>query len=287
MSRYDAHLALLALALTALTACGSGAPREEGAAAGEEGQQPAAAAPAVDPATAATITGRVAFEGTPPAPQPIDMSEEPSCAAKHPGGAKSEDVVVNNGALQNVFLYVKEGLGDRTFPTPAEGVVIDQHGCTYVPHVLGLQVGQKLVIRNSDGILHNINAKPKVNRGFNISQPTNMESTRTFAAPEVMIPVECDVHGWMRAYIGVLPHPYFAVSGPDGSFTIAGLPPGTYTIEAWHERFGTQTAQVTVGAAETKEVAFTFRPSATAAVPLGRPIDLHDHGTGTAHTGGR
>ncbi|HEX6938335.1 MAG TPA: carboxypeptidase regulatory-like domain-containing protein, partial [Longimicrobiales bacterium] len=248
--------------------------------------------PPVDPATAATITGRVVFEGTPPAMARIDMSEEATCAAKHPNGAFVEEVVVNdNGTLRNVFVYVKEGLGDRKFPTPAEPVVLDQSGCVYHPHVLGIQVGQTLTIRNSDGLLHNINARPSMNRPFNISQPTTMETSRTFATPEVMVPVACDVHGWMQAYIGVLEHPYFATTGADGTFRLAQLPPGDYVVEAWHERYGTQTVNVTVGASETKEIEFRFAAStvANAVVPLGAPVDPHHHATdgrGAAAAGG-
>ncbi|MDO8665564.1 MAG: carboxypeptidase regulatory-like domain-containing protein, partial [Gemmatimonadales bacterium] len=147
-----------------------------------------------------------------------------------------------------------------TFPTPA-AVEINQDGCVYLPHVFGAQVGQTITIRNSDGLLHNIKAVPTTNRGFNISQPTNMTTERAFASSEIMVPLQCNVHSWMNAFVGVLPHPYFSVSGADGTFRIGRLPPGTYEIEAWHERLGPQTQTVTVGASETKDVAFTFRGS--------------------------
>ena len=137
-------------------------------------------------------------------------------------------------------------------------MTLDQDGCRYHPHVLGIQAGQTLAIKNSDGILHNIKAKAKANRPFNISQPTVMTSTKTFDKPEVMVALECNVHGWMHAWLGVLPHPFFGVSGADGSFTLKGLPPGTYTIEAWHEKYGTQTATVTVAGSETKTTDFSF-----------------------------
>jgi len=148
--------------------------------------------------------------------------------------------------------------------------------------VLALQTGQTLAIENSDGILHNINTTPEVNRGFNISQPVEMTTEREFSQPEVMIPVKCDVHGWMEAYIGVQDHPYMAVSGPDGSFTIENLPPGTYTIETWHEAYGVQTAEVTVAAQETGEAMFTYSADmAGRHVPLGEPLVLHrEHATG-------
>jgi hypothetical protein len=249
------------VALVLVGACGKG---QEGAGAGGGGGGAPAAATAfpVDTTTAATVTGRVAFTGSKPAPQKIDMGEEPTCAQKHSGGAYTETVVVNdNGTLRNVFVYVKSGVpANLTFPVPPP-IEIDQNGCMYSPHVFGIQVGQTLNIKNSDGILHNIKAKPTTNRPFNISQPTTMTTPRTFREAEasVIVPMECNVHSWMNAYVGVLPHPYFSVSGADGTFSIRRLPPGTYTIEAWHEKYGTQTQTVTAGAKETKQVSFTFR----------------------------
>ncbi len=233
--------------------------------------------PAVSPDSAATITGRVAFQGTPAAADPIDMAEEPTCAEQHTEPAMSETAIVNgNGTLKNVFVYVKEGLGERTFPAATEAVTIDQEGCQYHPHVLAIQVGQPLSIKNSDGILHNINSQPTQNQGFNISQPVEMTTERTFSTGEVMIPVKCDVHGWMEAYIGVQNHPYMAVTGDDGTFTLENLPPGTYVIEAWHEQYGTQTQNVTIGPQESQEVSFSFSSEmAGRAVPLGEPLVLH------------
>ena len=282
ITRRAAEVLTTWLIVLAPLACG-GDEAGDGEAASEA---PAAeAGPAVQVANAATVRGQVQFQGTAPAGEPIDMSEEPTCAEKHTGGPVAETVVANqNGTLRNVFVYVKEGLPAQPHPAPAATVEIDQQGCVYRPHVLGVQTGQKLLIKNSDGLLHNINAKPSANRGFNISQPRNMESTRTFTTKEVMIPVECDVHGWMKAYIGVLDHPYFAVTGEDGSFSIGNLPPGTYVLEAWHEKYGTQTMSVTVGPDESKDANFTYNASMAsgAVVPLGRPIDLHDH-SGSAH----
>jgi plastocyanin len=266
-------LATLALPFL-LAACGGGDDASTGGAAATGDAE------TVDPAEAAVITGVVHFEGAAPPPEPVDMSDEPTCAAKHPGGAARERVAVNdNGTLRNVFVYVKEGLGDRRFATPQDAVLIDQEGCVYQPHVTGVQTGQQITFRNSDGLLHNINARPQANRSFNISQPQNMDSQRTFNQPEVMIPIRCDVHGWMESYIGVLPHPYFAVTAGDGSFRLENLPPGDYTIEAWHERYGTQTVQVSVGPQQTAETAFTFNAgmAAAAVVPLGAPVDPHDH----------
>ena len=210
----------------------------------------------------ATISGKVKFTGARPTNPKIDMSEEAACKAKYPTAPTAETVIVNaNGTLSNVFVYVKAGLpAGATYPVPTTPVTLDQNGCRYHPHVLGIQVGQSLNIKNSDPLLHNIKAKAVKNRPFNVSQPnvTATPTVRTFNAPEVMVPLECNVHGWMNAWLGVLPHPFFAVTGADGSFSIKGLPPGTYTIEAWHEKYGTQTATVTVAGAAPKTQDFTF-----------------------------
>jgi hypothetical protein len=208
----------------------------------------------------ATVTGKIKFTGAKPANPKLDMSEEAACAKKYTSAPTAETVVGNAGVLGNVFVYVKSGLpANAGGAAPTTPVVIDQEGCRYHPHVLGIRVGQPLEIRNSDPLLHNIKAKPTKNRPFNISQPTaGMKTLRTFSAPEVMVPLECNVHGWMNAYVGVLPHSFFAVSGTDGSYTIQGLPAGTYEIEAWHEKYGTQTASVTVPATGSKTQDFTF-----------------------------
>src|SRR5216110_1349407 len=207
-----------------------------------------------------TISGKMKLTGAKPAMPKIDMTEEPKCKAKYQGVPTEETVVVNaNGTLADVFVYVKSGLpASYKGPAPAGPVTLDQDGCRYHPHVLGILVGQALSIKNSDGILHNIKAKGTKNRPFNISQPSVMSSDRTFTAPEVMVPLECNVHGWMHAWLAVLPHPFFSVTGSDGAFTIKGLPPGTYTVEAWQEKYGTQTATVTVAGSETKTADFSF-----------------------------
>jgi plastocyanin len=251
-------LSTLSLGLI-LVGCGGGEKAAE-----KPAEAPAAAPAAtatVDPATAGEIAGKISFEGAKPTPQRIRMDAVPACTEKSKEPKFTEEVVVNdNGTLRNVFVYVKEGLGDKNFPIPAEDVELDQSGCTYVPHVVGLMAGQKLRVKNTDPTNHNVHPLPKDNREWNQSQPPgSADLEESFPRPEVMIPVKCNVHPWMKAYIGVTKHPFHAVSGPDGTFSIKGLPPGDYTIEAWHEKYGTQTMKVTVGPKETKTADFSFK----------------------------
>ena len=264
-----------ALMLLVMSGCGGG---DGGGASGGGGAGGGAAVEnPVDAATAGNIAGSIVFEGDAPSMDVIDMAGEAVCAAKHSSTPMTEGVVVNgNGTLANVFVYVKEGLETLQFPTPA-AALLDQDGCVYIPHVLGVMVDQDITIRNSDGLLHNINASPNEQRGFNTSQPVNMESTRSFGTAEVMVPLRCDVHGWMGAYVGVLHHPFHSVSNNSGAFNLSTLPPGEYVIEAWHERYGTQTQTATVTTGQTTEVTFTFSASMAqnAVVPLGAPVDLH------------
>ncbi|GBC78067.1 hypothetical protein HRbin08_01553 [bacterium HR08] len=204
------------------------------------------------------IAGVVNFTGQPPQRRRIQMDADPVCAQKNPN-ALSEEVIVNNGKLQNVFVYVKSGLEKYSFAVPAEEVVLDQNGCMYRPHVLGVMANQNVKIITSDPTNHNIHPTPKNNPEWNVNQPPGSDPIiRSFPRPEVMIPVKCNQHPWMRAYIGVLRHPFHAVSKEDGSFEIKGLPPGEYEIEAWHERYGAQVAKVTVGPKETKQIEFTY-----------------------------
>ena len=229
---------------------------------GQQDAPPPAAAPAVatpvDPATAGSIRGTVTVTGTPPAAEVVNTASDPYCERQ--GEVRTETVVVGNGAgLQNVFVYVKDGLGNRVFATPTAPVVLDQRGCRYTPRVLGVQVGQPFEILSSDDTLHNVHAMPSNNREFNKAhQAAGIRHTHTFSAVEVMVPFKCDVHKWMNAWVGVLDHPFYAVTSADGAFELAGLPPGTYTVEAWHERLGTQTRTVTVGEQQTADAAFTF-----------------------------
>lgn len=213
-------------------------------------------------ANAGDITGKVTFDGTAPKPARIMMNADPKCMVQHKDPLYSEEVVVNkNNTLRNVMIYVKDGLGNKTFSPPAQKALFDQKGCRYVPHVLGVQVGQDVEIRNDDPTLHNVHSISKENPQFNIAQPKQgMTMVRKFDKPETF-KVKCEVHPWMSAYIGVFNHPYFAVTGDDGSFTLKSLPPGEYTIEAWHERYGTRTAKVKVERSGSATANFSFAPS--------------------------
>ena len=257
----------LGLALATSVACGGSQQTTNGSG------TPAASSTSgsgqkVDPATAADVKGTVSVNGAVPANAPIRMNADPVCAQSVTSPQDMETYVVGKDgkSLGNVFVYVKDGLGNYVFDAPTQPVRVDQRNCRYHPHVFGIQVGQPLEILNSDPTLHNIHAVAKNNREFNNGQPIqNMKTTHTFTAPEVMVPFKCDVHGWMNAFVGVLNHPYFAVTDAGGTFTLKSLPPGTYTIEAWHEKLGTQTQTVTVGASETKAIAFTFTAPAASA----------------------
>jgi len=177
----------------------------------------------------------------------------------HPGGLERQTVDTSGGGLRDVLVYVKSGVSG-TYPAPTEPVLLDQKGCMYHPHIITVQAGQPLKIRNSDDTLHNIHPRPVVNQEFNIGQPRQgMESTKTFDKAEVPIPVGCDVHPWMRSYIAVLNHPFFAVTKEDGTYEIKGLPPGEYEIEAWHEKLKNQTQKVTLKDGEKAKADFTYK----------------------------
>ena len=267
---YLATVSAASLALVLTSACGGkddddDRPKAAGAQKPAEGGAAPAAAPAAAGPTAgamgtASISGKITFDGPVPASEKIKMSSDAFCVKSHTGEVSKDDVLVGaDKGLANVFVYVKSGI-NGTYPPPTTPAVIDQKGCTYHPHVFGMVAGQSLDILNSDATLHNIHALPEKNDAFNLGMPVQgMKYTKKFDKPEVMIRIKCDVHGWMSSFCGVLPHPFFAVSGADGSFTIKDLPAGTYTLEAWHEKFGTQTLQVTVGDKETKTAPFTFK----------------------------
>jgi len=247
-------------AVLAVAACGGEGPSPASSApqAGTPGAAPAAPTDTAD--GPGVITGTTLFDGSAPPPRVVPMDADPLCKPE-PGATTSEQLLVGPGnGLRNVFVYVKDGLGTRTYAVPTTPVVLDQKGCRYVPHVFGVQVGQPVSISNSDPALHNVHAIPKVNREFNFSQsPKVPPAPRTFTAPEVMVSFRCDVHGWMNAFAGVVPHPFFAVTKEDGSFEIKGLPPGTYIIEAWHEQLGTQTQSVVVDGQAPAKVSLSFK----------------------------
>ncbi|MBI4432015.1 MAG: hypothetical protein HY592_00835 [Candidatus Omnitrophica bacterium] len=216
-------------------------------------------ASAFDPATAATLSGKVTFAGEAPPARELFIKGNPECSAFHKGPLHSEELMVQNGNLQNAFVYVKEGLEGMSFPTPATPVTISNKRCVYVPHVAGVQVGQEVIFLNEDPTLHNIHSFSKNSSGFNLGLPfQGMKTKKTFSAPEVMVTLKCDVHPWMLGYVGVLPHPYFAVSDAQGNFEIKNLPPGEYLIEAWHEKLGVQSQTIRVEPREKKTLTLSF-----------------------------
>ena len=249
-----------------VSACGGGNETSNTSA---EPSAPAAtpAGTKVDASNGRNVTGTVTLDGMAPKNEPIRMNADPVCVKEAKGPQFQETYVVGDDgtSLGNVFVYVKDGLGNYVYDTPTDLARIDQKQCRYTPHVFGVRVGQPLEIQNSDPTLHNIHAQPKANQEFNNGQPIQgMKMTHTFTAKEVMVPFKCDVHGWMSAYIGVLDHPYFAVTDKSGKFELKTLPPGSYTIEAWHEKLGAQEQKVTLGEKESKEVNFAFKPAGAA-----------------------
>ncbi|MGB7022913.1 MAG: carboxypeptidase regulatory-like domain-containing protein [Candidatus Acidiferrales bacterium] len=231
---------------------------------GEE--QPAGASAAkktVDMSTVGSVSGVVKLDGTAPKFKPINMSADPYCVKANKNPVYPDQVVTGPGnSLANVVVYVKTGAEDYSFPTPSESVTLDQKDCMYTPHIVALMVGQELKVVNSDDTTHNIHPTPADNREWNKSQPPHAAAiTDTFARPEVAIPVKCNVHPWMKGYIAVMANPYYAVTDKDGKFELKNLPPGTYTIEAWQEKYGVVDQTVTIGAKESKTSDFTFKAS--------------------------
>jgi plastocyanin len=250
---------LLPLAASAFLLIGCGGSPTQSA----RQEEVPAPAPAAAPAGEGVITGRVIFAGAKPVMKPLtSMDANPQCLNQHGGKPPlSEEVVVNaDGTLKNVFLYVKSGLPEQSWPVPPARAHLDQVKCIYTPHVLGLMVGQELEITNSDPVNHNIHPIPMENREWNESQPPQGDAKiKTFAKPELKIPFKCNVHPWMRAYVHVVPHPFFAVTGDDGKFEIKGLPPGEYVIEAVHEKYPPQEIKVKVEGATPAVADFTFK----------------------------
>jgi plastocyanin len=243
---------LLSLATVVGAGCGGGEPPPP------PPRQPTP----LDLATTGTIGGTVRVTGTPPAMKEIRFGSFAECAAQHSGTVYAGDVLVRDGLVQNAFVYVADGLGQRVFAIPGAPVEIDQRGCLYEPRVAGAQVGQLIKFVNSDPALHNVHGTPRGSPSWNfVLARAGLAREIRIDRPEVMVSVRCDLHPWMQGWIGVVDHPYFAVTGPDGAFRLAGVPPGTYTVTAWHERFGTQSRPVTVPERGAAGVAFDFTAS--------------------------
>jgi len=214
-----------------------------------------------DASAEATLSGVVKFEGSQPVATRINMAADPTCLKMHPAPVVSEEVVIGtNQALKNVIVYISDELGNRTFDAPAEPVVFEQRGCTYNPHILGMRARQTLKVTNSDPTTHNIHPAPQNNREWNMSQPPGSSPIEETFAREEIIPVKCNVHPWMKGYIAVFKHPYFAITGKDGSFALKNIPPGEYTIQAWHEKYGVLTQKVNLAPNRSQEVQFIFKP---------------------------
>lgn len=251
--------AFLAAGSLLLAGCGGGG---EMAPAGESTPAPSETAStptASAPMGSAVISGTVTFTGEVPDLKPIDMSADPTCAAKHDTPVMPDMLLLGDGnTMGNIFVHVTNP-PEGNYTAPSEPAVIDQRGCQYHPHVIGVMAGQPLEFKNSDGLLHNVHGLPNENRPFNLGMPATLtESSVTLNRPEPLFHVKCDVHPWMQAYVAVMDNPYFAVTGKDGHFSIEGLPAGTYTVEAWHERLGTKTAEVTVTDGGTATADFSF-----------------------------
>jgi plastocyanin len=245
--------ALLGVAL--LAGCGKKESTEEQPAAAPTAAAPAAAP--IDPATAASVSGTVKLDGEAPKAVRIDMSQDPACT----GTNTSENVVASGGHLANVFVYVKEGLGNRTFDIPKEAITLNQSGCKYHPHMLGVMANQTIKIVNNDPTTHNIHPTPKDNREWNESQPPQSAALeKNFAREEILLPVKCNQHPWMKMYVNVVKSPFYAVTGQDGKYEIKGLPPGDYTLAFVQEKLGEQDVKVTLAAKDSKTVDATFKP---------------------------
>jgi plastocyanin len=243
---------VLLLSFCVFTACNQQKNGEQSHAGAASGPPPAP----IDPATVASVSGTVHFEGAAPEAVPIDMSNDPACK----GDNKAETVVVNDGKLANVFVYVKDGLDNRTFPAPANAIAIDQTGCRYQPHMAGMMVGQKLDIRNDDPTEHNVHAIGMQNAQWNESQmPKAAAIEKSFDQPEIMLPIKCNQHPWMKMYVNVVANPFYAVTDAAGKFEINGLPPGDYTIAFVQEKLGEQDQKIALTAKDKKTLDISFK----------------------------
>lgn len=221
---------------------------------------PAVVPTPIDPATSGTIRGAVRFKGVPPPNPKLPIGGSPECAAHHAGDVLDEVVLVKDGRLRNAFVYVKSGLEKHAFAWPREPVRIANKACLYVPRVAGAQVHQLVEFVNEDASDHNIHGYPAAGPFNRWLRGRGTSTSLKLRSPEVMIQLRCDIHPWMRGWLGALPHPYFAVTGEDGAFAFKGLPPGTYGIAAWHEKYGEKTATATLGASGEVVVDFDVIP---------------------------
>jgi plastocyanin len=221
---------------------------------------------AVDPATAGSISGTVELDGAAPRMKPINMAAEPACAKQHATPVTSQEVLVGkDGALENVVVYLKGDFSKYKFDAPQAAATMTQKGCMYDPHVVVLETGQSLQVVNADPVTHNIHPLPKDNREWNESQPPGAPAiNQSFPHEEIAIPVKCNIHPWMKGYIAVFDHPYFTVTGKDGAFDLKNVPPGDYTLVAWHELYGTSEQPVTIGAKESKMLRIAFHAASAA-----------------------
>jgi hypothetical protein len=226
----------------------------------EESAEPPAPTVVVDPSTAGSISGTVRLDGAPPVFKPINMSAEAACVQANPSAVVPPIVVTGaHGALASVVVYVKSGLGSYRFDIPSTPVVLDQKGCMYEPRILAVMTRQPYEVHNEDQTIHNVHPMPRVNRPWNKSEPVGDPPIEAnFTKPELAIPIACNIHPWMRAYMFVFADPYFAITPKTGEFELKGIPPGTYVIEAWQERFGRQDQTVTLGPKESKTLDFVF-----------------------------
>jgi plastocyanin len=239
-------------------ACGTQTPSASAAA-----DAPAASASQgkkVDPATAGSVSGKVTLSGPAPAPEMMHVAVDQTCIQAMGTTAKSDAILVGaDGAIENAFVYIKDAMSDYTFDVPTTPVVLDQKGCRYSPRIFGVRVGQPLEMVNSDATMHNVHAMPMMNQEFNRGMPQqNSRMTQIFTVPEQMVRFKCDLHAWMNAYGGVMPHPFFQVTGPDGAFTLKGVPPGKYEVAVWTEKLGSTSQTVEIGNSQTVALNFTL-----------------------------
>jgi plastocyanin len=251
------HKTLPVLVFTALAAaaCGAAAPAATATPAAQT-----ASAKKIDAATAGSVAGTITLSGPAPAPEMLRVAVDPTCIQAMGTSAQSDAILIGaDGAIQNAFVYIKDSLSDYTFDVPSAPVVLDQKGCRYAPRIFGVRVGQPVEMVNSDATPHNVHAMPMVNQEFNRGMPQqNSRMTQIFTAPEQMVRFKCDLHAWMNAYGGVMPHPFFQVTGADGAFSLKGVPPGKYTVAVWHEKLGSTEQTVEIGNSQAVALNFTL-----------------------------